>query len=78
MKVPFKGQMVDGDEVTFTILDENWNRYQLHDGSEVRLRIVVSDILRIPGEFDEEGNPVYIIKSKNFTAVSSPENLRQQ
>ena len=69
-------KQVDADEVSFAILKEDWNRYQLHDGSELRLRLVVSDILRIPNEYDADGNPVYVVKSKNFTTVTSPDELK--
>ena len=76
-KVPYQGREVDADDVSFAILKEDWNRYQLHDGSELRLRLVVSDILRISNEYDAEGNPVYLVKSKNFTTVTSPDELKR-
>jgi hypothetical protein len=77
-KVPYKGQEVDATEVDFQIRKEDWNEYQLMDGSSVKIKMVVSDILKVPDEYDNEGNPVYVVKSKNVLAVRSPDNLKKK
>ena len=59
-----------------TSVKEDWNLYQLHDGSEVRMRTVVSEIFKVRGEFDREGNPVYVVRSSNVMVVKAPDNLR--
>ena len=76
-KVMYKGKEVDGEDVSFTLVREDWNTYQLHDGTELRMRLLVADVVRIPGEFDREGNPVYQVKSKNILVVKSPDNLKK-
>ncbi|MCH8185541.1 MAG: hypothetical protein IH862_05515 [Chloroflexi bacterium] len=72
-KVPYKGKQVDADDVSFTIVSEDWNRYQLHDGTEIRIRLVVRDILKIPREIDGEGTPVYSVRSSNVLVVRPSE-----
>ena len=73
-KVPYKGQNVDGDDVSFTVVKEDWNIYQLHDGTEIRVRLIVQEVLKIPGELDEQGNPAYVVRSNNIMVVKPSEN----
>lgn len=72
-KVPYKGQQVDGDDVSFSVTSEDWNRYQLHDGTEIRIRLIVQDVIKIPGELDEQGNPAYVVRSSQIMVVRPPE-----
>ena len=72
-KVPYKGQNVDGDDVSFSIVKEDWNTYQLHDGTEIRVRLIVQQVIKIPGEVDEQGNPVYVVRSNNVLIVKPTE-----
>ena len=72
-KVPYKGQNVDGDDVSFTVVKEDWNTYQLHDGTEIRVRLIVQQVIKIPGEVDEQANPVYVVRSNNVLVVKPPE-----
>jgi hypothetical protein len=66
MKVTYQGRQVEATEVEFFIRKEDWNEYQLSDGTLVRFKTVVSDIIKIPGEVDSEGNPVYLVRSSNL------------
>ena len=77
-KINFQGREVDATEVDFQIRREDWNEYQLMDGSEMKMKLVVSTIFRIDSIYDDEGNPVYQIKSTNVAAVKSPDNLRKK
>jgi len=77
-KVPFKGREVDATEVDFQTRKEDWNEYQLMDGSFIRMKLVVGDIFKVAGEYDDEGNPIYIVRSKNVLMVRSPDNLKKR
>ncbi len=72
-KVPYKGQNVDGDDVSFTVVKEDWNTYQLHDGTEIRVRLIVQQVIKIPGEVDDQGKPVYVVRSNNVLVVKPAE-----
>ena len=76
-KIIYGGKEVDGEDMSFSLVREDWNTYQLHDGTELRMRLVVSEVVRISGEFDREGNPVYVVKSGNMLVVKSPDNLKR-
>ena len=69
MKVPYQGKQVDAEEVEFLIVREDWNEYQLLDGVAVRIKLVVTEVAKVLGEEDPEGNPVYSIKSTNVVRV---------
>jgi len=48
---------------------EDWNEYQLSDGTVIRMKTVITDVFLIPGEIDPEGNPVYNVRSTNVLRV---------
>jgi len=69
---------VEVTEVGFRTSGEYWNEYLADDGTVIRLKAVVTEILRLDGQYDPEGNPAYIVKSSNVTSVSAPDELRRQ
>lgn len=77
-RVPFGGKEVEGTPVTPTSSSEHWNQYLLEDGSVVRMKLVATEFVRIEGEYDAEGNPVYVVRSTNVVAVESPDGLKRR
>lgn len=77
-KVNFQGREVDATEIDFQIRKEDWNEYQLMDGTIIKMKLVISEIFRITDLYDNEGNPVYQIKSTNVAAIKSPDNLKRK
>jgi len=77
-KINFQGREVDATEVEFQTRKEDWNEYQLMDGSSVKMKLVVSAVFRVEGLYDNEGNPVYQIKSTNVAAITSPDTLKRK
>jgi hypothetical protein len=78
-KVPGpNGQLVDGTEIGFRASGEHWNEYLLDDGAVVRLKLVVTEVIRLDDVFDDDGNPGYVTKATTVTSVSAPENMRKQ
>jgi hypothetical protein len=75
--IKWQGRDVDGLEVRFRSNHEEWNDYTLEDGSSIRMKAVVSEIIRLEGEFDSEGNPVYLVKSTNVLVIKAPDNLKR-
>ena len=56
-------RLPDGSEVKATPLairesSEQWSEYHLEDGTVVRMKVVAAEVLRAPGQFDAEGNPL--------------------
>ena len=48
---------VDASEMPFQNVAEHWNEYLPNDGSVLRLKSVVTEILKLDGRFDADGNP---------------------
>jgi len=77
-KISFQGREVDATEIEFQTRKEDWNEYQLMDGTVIKMKLVVSEIFRIDGMYDDVGNPVYQIKSTNLPVVRSPDDLKRK
>ena len=77
VKVPFQGKMVDGVELEFKTKIEGWNEYEISDGSIIRVKLVTTSVVRISDQYDQEGNPIYAVKTSNVMAVSPPGKLRK-
>jgi hypothetical protein len=76
-KVRFGNQELEGEIVPFRGDVEHWNEYLLDDGTVVRMKVVAMEIVRVDGQYDAEGNPVYMINSTNVTHVSAPDELKR-
>lgn len=63
--------------MTFRSGGEHWNEYLVDDGSVIKIKLVATEVLRLDGEFDANGSPVYLVQSANVMAVDAPENLRR-
>ena len=71
-KIQFGNESVDAIEMSFQTGGEHWNEYLLTDGSVFKLKVVVTEILKIDGKYDAEGNPVYLVKSANVVFACAP------
>ena len=73
--IQFQGRSCRGVEIEVEESTERWCVAKLVDGSVIRLKAVITEILKLEGEFDAEGTPIYMIKSTNITSVASPAHL---
>ncbi len=76
-RVNFQGREVEATELSFQVGGENWNQYLIDDNTVIRMKTVVTEVVRIDGEYDPEGNPIYLVRSSNVVAVSAPEKLKK-
>ena len=72
------GQEVEGTVMPFQVGGEHFNEYVVEDGTILKVKLVVTEVLRIEGAYDAEGNPVYLVASTNVMSVSSPDALRRK
>jgi hypothetical protein len=78
MQLPGLPGPVDVVEVSVAESTERWSEVTLEDGSVIRLKPVVIGAIRLEGQWDPEGNPMYSLKVNQVMAVSSaPEHLRK-
>jgi len=57
--------------------NEYWNDYLLSDGTVLKSKTVVSEVWRVVGEYDNDGNPIYFVRSSNILNVNAPDELRK-
>jgi hypothetical protein len=68
MKVQYQGRQVEGESVEFLTRKEDFNEYQLTNGKILRIKMVVTRIIRLEEEKAPDGNPIYLIQSQNVVA----------
>jgi hypothetical protein len=68
---------VEAEVVGFRAANEHWNEYLLDDGTVFKIKLVVTEIARVKGLYDEKGDPVYAATHTQVTAVDAPDSLRQ-
>ena len=64
VKIKHKGQEVEATPIEVLSQEEFFNTYQLVDGSVLKVKSVVTDILKVDGKTTPGGGPVYIIQSE--------------
>jgi hypothetical protein len=68
---------VEGTLVDFDTVREEYNSYKLSDGSTIRMKTVVTNIIRTE-EFTPTGEPVYIVNSQNVLVADVPDQLKKR
>ena len=72
------GPLVDGVEVLVDESSEKWSEYKLEDGTTIRLKQVLTEVIRT-SQYDLEGNPVYTIKAQPvLSVVDVPDKLKRK
>ena len=56
--------MVEVEEAT-----ERFSEIRLKDGTLLRIKPVVTEALRLENSWDNDGNPMYIVRSANVVVV---------
>lgn len=72
------GGEIEVEPIPYRSGAENWNEYLLEDRTVLKLKTVVTEIVRVVDKYDAEGNPVYLVKSTNVVSVDAPESLRRR
>ena len=72
------GPLKDAELIEIQQSNEYWNQYLLSDRTAIKMKLVATEVWRIEGEWDEEGNPIYIVKSSNVLTVNPPDELRKK
>jgi hypothetical protein len=70
------GKPVEATELSFQNVREHWNEYLLDDGTVLKLKPIATEIFRLDMH-DQEGNPVYFLKSHNVMVASVPDHLKK-
>ena len=63
------GKMAEGDLVEVEEAVERFSDIKLADGTQIRIKPVVVEVVRVDGEWDNEGNPTYMVRTANVMVV---------
>jgi hypothetical protein len=75
---PIDGRPIEGFEVPVLESTERWTDVKLEDGSLLRIKPSVLSAIRIPGQFDQEGNPMYMLRANNaMMVVEAKDDLKK-
>jgi len=77
-RVNFQGVMRDATIVDFEADKESFSTYILHDGTTLKLKAVLTEVLRIEGLYQPNGDPVYGVQATQVVSVIAPEALRRK
>jgi hypothetical protein len=76
--IPPDGRLVEGTVVSFQTGAEHWNEYLVDDGTVIRVKLIATEIVKVDGYWDPQGNPLYAVGSTNLSVVSSPDHLKKK
>ncbi len=73
------GKMVTGDLVEVEESTERFSDIKLADGTQIRIKTVVVEVIRADDQWDKEGNPIYVVRSAHVMTVNvEDESLKQR
>jgi len=76
MKIKYKDKKVEAEFIDFKPSKEEWNTYELEDGTKLRVKLVMVSVYRLKDEYiPETEEPIYVIKSENVLSAKIPEEL---
>ena len=71
-KFLYLGKQCEGVEVPVKSSRESWSDYLMEDGTVIRLKVILTDAIKLENEYDADGTPVYVLKYTMISAVSAP------
>lgn len=75
VKLNLGDKTVEAELLGYRPLNEPWSSYQLDDGNIIKLKLVISDVFKLPTQDPLTGLPQYIVRSSNVISVEPQESL---
>ena len=73
------GDLVDGTVVDVVESTERFTDIKLEDGTTLRTKVAVAEVLRVDDQWDNDGNPMYVLKNQTLVVVAAaPDNLKKE
>ena len=74
-KMPM-GALEGSVDLDFKEVEENWNTFNLSDGTTLKVKLVLRGVKRLKN-FEPDGSPIYVINTINVVrSVDIPPELR--
>jgi hypothetical protein len=81
--MPKRRFKLGNEEVTAELIDfeierEGWNTYILGDGTSLKLKAVLAEVLRVDDHYAPNGDPLYVVNATPIIATAAPEHLKKR
>src|SRR5438128_12068857 len=73
---PVTQRQVEAEQIDFEAKAEPWSTYELADGTTLKLRVILTGVLRIGGDYDQSGKPIYVVSSQTVIQPHAPKAIR--
>lgn len=73
--VTFQDKPERAEEMDFETQKEGWSEYRLPDGTIIKLKNVVSRILRLTARTRENGSPFYVVEGSALLTTIPPSDI---
>ena len=77
-RIKFQGEERTAVGIEFEPEKESFSTYALHDGTTLKLKLVLTEVMRIEGAYSPNGDPIYMIQASQIMSVSAPDSLRKE
>lgn len=79
LKNPRTGETIHAETVDIEEITEKPIIIKLADGTVLRIRVDVVEVVRFKDQWGQDGHPIYNVKSGTFIAIiDSPEHLQKR
>ena len=72
VKLTLGDKTVDAEKMDFKTLDDAWSVIRLEDGTVIKIKVVPSEVYKLPGVDQLTGVPRFAVKSSNVMSVEPP------
>lgn len=77
-KLKMGNEEVIVEEIEFEVEREAWNTYVLGDGTTMKIKAVLAEVLRVDGKYAPNGDPLYVVNATPLVSTNSPEQLKRK
>jgi hypothetical protein len=78
-KAMLNGKQFDAVDVPIEESTERWSEFKLEDGTTIRMKLNVLAIMRIDGQYDQAGTPMYQTNvAPIMVVVDVPDRLKKK
>ncbi|MGD0973898.1 MAG: hypothetical protein ABR866_07410 [Candidatus Korobacteraceae bacterium] len=72
------GKQFSAEDIPFEAERESWNVYVLHDGTTLKIKTVLAEVLRVEGAWAPNGDPLYVVNASPVVSSNSPDSLKKK
>ena len=67
--IKFQGRDIEADLINISSSDDDWSDFTLEDGTVIKIKTILTKVLRATTEKTEIGEPLYILQMTQITTT---------